>query len=559
MNVLALAQTYRSIGRLREIALILSRHGFNQILEAVGLGRLLPLSRRFHGRSGLVGDIPVPVQVRMALEDLGPSFIKLGQMLATRPDLVPPDFVEEFRKLQDRVPPFSFEQARAIVEEEVGAPMAEVFAEVDPEPLAAGSIAQAHRARLPDGTRLVLKVQRPGIERTVSHDLSALYLLVGLIERYIPESRSLNLRGIVDEFSRVIRREMDFFLEAANTERFRQNFEGFEGIVVPGVVWELTTKRLLALESIDGTPVDDVDALRGRGVDPTALSRVAARAFLKQVFDDGLFHGDLHGGNLLVTPKGDLAFLDFGAVGYLSEDVQEGLGQLFVALISRDYAGLAEGYVRMGALDDTVDLRSFQRDLREMIEPYYGRPLRDLRIGEILRQASEIAISHRIRIPPDLVLLARSTLTVEGVTRILDPDFLILDEATPYARKLLLHRLDPRRQARLAYRTARDVRDFVRAVPAQLTRLLQRMLEGKFAVDFVHQGYEPMMLEMDRSSNRVSFSLIISALIIGSSLIVLSGKGPLLWEFPVFGILGFLLAGVLGFGLAIAILRSGKL
>jgi ubiquinone biosynthesis protein len=323
VNVFALAQTYRSIGRLREIALILSRHGFNQILEAVGLGRLLPLSRRFHGRSGLVGDIPVPVQVRMALEDLGPTFVKLGQMLATRPDLVPPDFVEEFRKLQDRVPPFSFDQARAIVEEEVGAPVAEVFAEVDSEPLAAGSIAQAHRARLPDGTRLVLKVQRPGIERTVSHDLSALYLLVGLIERYIPESRSLNLRGIVDEFSRVIRREMDFFLEAANTERFRQNFEGFEGIVVPGVVWELTTKRLLALESIDGTPVDDVDALRARGVDPTALSRVAARAFLKQVFDDGLFHGDLHSGNLLVTPKGDLAFLDFGAVGYLSEDVQE--------------------------------------------------------------------------------------------------------------------------------------------------------------------------------------------------------------------------------------------
>ncbi|MDW7712516.1 MAG: AarF/ABC1/UbiB kinase family protein [Deferrisomatales bacterium] len=558
MSVFTLTRTYRSISRLREIALILSKHGFHQVLEAAGLGRLLPLSRRFRGRTGRPGDTPVAVQARMALEDLGPTFVKLGQMLSTRPDLVPPEFVEEFRKLQDEVPPFLFAEVRRIVEEEVGGPLEEAFLEVDPEPLAAASIAQVHRARLTDGSRVVLKVQRPGIERTVSHDLATLYLLATLVERYIPESRYLDVRAIVDEFARVVRRELDFFLEASNTERFRHNFEGFEGVVVPAVRWEFTTKRLLVLEAIEGDPLDDPDVLRARGFEPASLARAAAGAFLKQVFLDGLFHGDLHGGNLLVTPDGSVAFLDFGAVGYLSEDAQEGLGQLFMALAGRDYASLAEGYLSMGATNDAVDLRAFQRDLRELIEPYHGRPLKDLRIGEILREASQIALHHRIRVPPDLILLARSTLALEGLTRNLDPEFLILEEATPYARKLLLGRLDPRRQARLALRTARDLRDFVRAVPSQVTRILQRMLEGKFAVDFVHQGYEPMLHELDRSSNRISFSVIIAALIIGSSLIVLAGRGPLVWDFPVFGILGFLLAGVLGFGLAIAILRSGR-
>lgn len=559
MSLFALTQTYRSINRLREIALILSKHGFHQVLEGVGLAKFLPLSKRFRGRSGVPGDIPVPVQLRMALEDLGPTFVKLGQMLSTRPDLVPAEFAEEFKRLQDRVPPFPFAEARRILEEEAGCPLEEAFLEVNAEPLAAASIAQVHRARLLDGSRVVLKVQRPGIERVVTSDLATLHLLVGLADRYVPEARPFDLGAIVDEFARIIRRELDFFLEASNTERFRKSFEGFAGVTVPGVRWEFTTKRLLVLEAIEGDPVDDPEALRVRGIDPAEVARLMARSFLKQVFEEGLFHGDLHAGNILVTPDGGVAFLDFGAVGYLSEELQECLGQLFVALISRDYPGLVDVYLRMGTVDETVDLRGFQRDLRELIEPYYGRALKDLRVGEILREASQIALRHRVRVPADLVLLARSTLTVEGLARLLDPEFVVLDEAVPYARRLLLKRLDPRRQSRALWRTARDLREFARAVPAQLTRILQKLLEGKLAVDFVHKGYEPLLEEMDRSSNRLSFSVIISALIIGSSLIVLSGRGPMFLDFPVFGILGFLLAGVLGFGLAIAILRSGKL
>lgn len=558
MNPFSVISTYRSFHRLREVSLILSKHGFNQLIEALGLARFLPLSRRFRVRSGAAGDIPVPVQVRMALEDLGPTYIKLGQMLAARPDLVPPEFVDEFKKLQDRVPPFPSEQAKEIIEEEVGGDVAEFFQEVDPVPVAAASIAQVHRARLSDGSRVVLKVRRPGIERTVGDDLATLYMLVNLVERYIPDAKPFDLRSIIDEFARTIRKELDFFLEASNTERFRKNFEGYDGVVVPTVVWPLTSKRLLVLEAIEGDHIDDPAYLEARGLDPRHLARSMAKVFLKQVFEDGLFHGDLHAGNVLVTPDGKIAYLDFGAVGYLSEELQESLGHLFVALISRDYAGLADGYIHLGGVDETIDLRAFHRDLRELIEPYYGRPLKDLRLGEILRETSQIALRHRIRVPPNLLLLARSILTVEGLARLLDPEFVILDMAVPYARKLLVQRMDPRRQARTAYKAARNLRDFVLAAPSQVTRLFQKMLEGKFAVDFVHQGYEPVLDEMDRATNRVSFSLVISALIVGSALLVLSGKGPQIWDFPVFGILGFLLAGFLGFGLAIAILRSGR-
>ena len=558
MSLYSLHQTYRSINRLREIALVLSQHGFHQMLEAAGLSRFLPLSKRFRGRSGLRGEIPAPVQLRMALEDLGPTFVKLGQMLSTRPDLVPPEFVEEFKKLQDHVPPFPTEQARQIIEAELGAEVWEVLQELDPEPLAAASMAQVHRAQLADGTPVVLKVQRPGIERIVSNDLATLYTLVNVLERYVPEARQFEPRGIVDEFARTIRRELDFFLEASNTERFRQNFPEDGEVVIPQVHWELSTRRVLVLEALEGVPADDPRVLAGEIADPSRLARTITRAFLKQMFEDGLFHGDLHAGNMLSLPGDKLGLLDFGAVGYLSEELQEALGHLFVALIGRDYAELADGFLMLDTLDESVNMGVFQRDLRELIEPYHGRPLQDLHLGDILREATQIAIRHRVKVPTDLTLLVRSVISVEGLALQLDPEFLVLDMAAPYAKRLLARRLDPRRQARATVRVLRDLREFGRSVPRQLTRIFQKMIEGKFAVDFVHQGYEPMIDEIDRSSNRISLALIISALIIGSAVISHSGRGPLLWDFPVFGILGFTLAGVLGFGLAFAILRSGK-
>lgn len=558
MNIFALSRTYRSIGRLRDIAVVLSRHGFNQMLRAAGLTRFLPLSQRFQAAKGINSDTPVSAELRMVLEDLGPTFVKLGQMLSMRPDLAPPDFVKEFKKLRDAAPPFDFAKAKSIIEEETGAPLDEIFLEVNPKPIAAASIGQVHAARLKDGSSVVLKIQRPGIDRVISSDLATLYLVVGLSERYLPELAPFNIRGIVDEFAHVIRRELDFFLEASNTERFRLNSQSTENVLVPKVYWELTTKKMLVLEAITGIQPDNPEKLRQMGVDPSCVAKTIARSFLKQVFEDGLFHGDLHSGNILITPEGKVAFLDFGAVGYLAEEVQENLGQLFMAITMRDYASLADGYSRMGLVDETIDRRAFERDLCELVEPYYGRPLGDLKIGDILREATQIALKHRIHVQADLSLLGRSILTVEGVAMAMDPGFLILDEAVPYAKKLVMRRMNPKRHAREIFMAFRDLSEFVRMLPSQLSKIFQKTLEDRLTVDFVHKGYEPMLDEMDRSSNRISFSMIISALIVGSALVTMAEKGPMINGFPVIGILGFTIAGVLGLGLAVLILKSGK-
>jgi len=420
-------------------------------------------------------------------------------------------------------------------------------------------MAQVHRAVRADGRRVVVKVRRPGIERMVHRDLGVLQLLIGALEKYVPESRDLDLPAILDEFSRTIRHELDFFREASNTERLRRNLEAVDDALIPSVHWDLTSERMMVQDEVAGVSPSDPEALARAGLDPKRIARQIAKLYMKQVLDDGVFHGDLHAGNVRVTPDGRVAFLDFGAVGYLTGEMQESLGNFFLALLSQDYAAMAEEYVKLGSRESLVEERAFERDLRELIEPYFGRPMSDLRVGPILREAVIVALRHHIRLPREMILLGRSTLAVEGMIARLDPELVILEEALPQAKKLLLRRFDPRRQVRRLQRVARDYQETIRRLPNQVTRVFQRLLDSRLSIEFVHRGYEKALLEVDRASNRVSVSLIISALIVGSALIVLSGKGPMLWDFPIFGMAGFVLAAVMGFGLAIVILRSGKL
>lgn len=557
MKLRTFAMTYRSMGRMREVLGVLSRHGFHQVLLGSGLWRFVPLSERFY-RGSLGGPITTAERLRMALEELGPTFVKLGQMLASRPDLVPPAFIDEFRKLQDRVKPIPFAEVKKVVEREAGAPLDVTFAEVGQTALASASMAQVHHARLADGTPVVLKVRRPDIARVILQDLAVMEIVIAALEHYLPESRRLGLPVIHAEFSRTILAELDFHREAAQTERFRRNFEGSDEIFVPRVFWDYCTRRLLVLERVEGASPADVPGMEAMGVDRTRVARILSRAFMKQVLEDGVFHADLHPGNLLVLKDGRVALLDFGAVGYLSEEAQETLGSVFFALLTRDYPGLAAEYLKIGNLDHDVDERRFERDLRELIEPYHGRPTGELRIGEILRESVGIAVRHKIQVPGEFVLLGRTALSVDGLVRSLDPNLVLLDEAIPFSRKLLLRKLDPRRHAKMLANAAADFRDFGVKLPSQLSRLMQRLIESRLSIEFVHKGYDKALDEIDRSSNRIAMSLVISAIIVGSALIVQSGKGPQLWDFPVFGLVGFVLAGVLGFGLAFQILRSGK-
>lgn len=560
MNIRTLALTYRSMQRLREIVGVFSRHGFQQVLTSSGLARFVPVSYRVR-RGDEAGEITLgaPERMRTALQELGPAFVKLGQMLSTRPDLVPEEYAQEFRKLQDRVEPFSFREAVKVIEEEYASPLGEVFASVEEKPLAAASIAQVHRAVLKSGETVVLKIRRPGIEKVITNDLAVLRMIVDAVEHYVVESRTLSLPVIVDEFSRAIRKELDFYLEASNAQRIRKNLASMPEVVVPVVRWDLTTTRILAMEEADGIPASDI--ARVMEISPEERHRLAgilARAYMSQILEDGVFHADMHAGNIRFTDDGRVVFLDFGSVGYLSESLQDSLGNLFTAIIAHDYSDLVEEFIRLGAVDVGFDPAGFERDLREMVEPYHGRPINEIRVGEILKEGISIALRYKVRVPPELVLLGKATLTLEGLVRRIDPGINVVEEAAPFARRMMLKKLDPRRQIKYTTRLFRDYRDLAVKLPSQLTRIFQKILESKLTIEFMHRGYENALDEMDRSSNRISASLIISAIVVGSALLAHSGKGPQLWGFPILGLLGFLVAGIMGLGLAIRILRSGK-
>jgi len=480
-------------------------------------------------------------------------------MLSSRPDLVPPEYAEEFRKLQDQVAPFSFDEVRRTIEEETGGPVEELFATVEAGVLAAASIAQVHRATLTDGSRVVIKVRRPGIERTVKQDLGVLKLIVDTVEHYVAESRSIGLQTIYEEFSRAIRKELDFFLEGSNTENIRRNFEGHDEVVVPRVHWELTSESLLVMEEIVGVPATDPTAMSAYlDSQRHKMAEALACAYMKMVFEDGVFHADLHAGNIRITPEGKVALLDFGSVGYLTGEMQQSLGNFFLALINRDYQGLADEFLKLGLTDDGINASKFERDLRDLIEPYYGRPLSELRVGEVLRESITIALKHNVSVPAEMVLLGRSSLTIEGMISRLDPTLDILEVSEPFAKRLIARRFDPREQGRFLLKLVSDYRSMAAKLPRQVSKVFERLLASRLSIDFVHQGYDKALEEIDRSSNRIAVSMVISALIVGSALIVQSGKGPVLWDFPLFGIVGFVVAGMLGLGLAIQILRSGK-
>ncbi|MBI5166486.1 MAG: 2-polyprenylphenol 6-hydroxylase [candidate division NC10 bacterium] len=551
---------YKDIQRLRQIGAVLAKHGFGHLIVQLQLKHVLPLPRRFETHADLqAARLSISERARLAFEELGPTFIKFGQILSARPDLIPREFTLEFKKLQDEVPPFSFEEVRATIERELGHPLPETFPYFEEAPVAAASIAQVHHARLPSGEEVVVKVQRPGIERVIERDVSVLYTLASLLERYVPESRLYNPRGIVDEFAKAIRRELNFTREATAAERFRQNFQDFPAVYIPRVYWDQSTPRVLTMERVEGIPIDERGLLEVAGYDRARIAKNLADAFLRQVFEDGFFHGDPHPGNIFVLKGEGLALLDFGIVGRIDDDMKEIYASVFIALLDRDYDRLAEEILKVGLVSEEAAIKGFKGDLVDFVEPYYGRELAQIKVGRVISEAVELANRHRIKMPLDLVLLGKALLTIEGVARELDPHFNLLEVAAPYAKRLVRQRLSPERVGTDLFRLSKDYGELARVFPSQLRQVFNKILRDQVKVDFVHVGLENLIREMDRSSNRISFGLIIAALIVGSSLIMLSGKGPTLLGFPLLGIAGYVVAGIMGFWLAIAILRSGKL
>src|SRR3990170_4589469 len=560
MTFLRIHLAYKNIQRLRQIITILIKHGFYPIIERIHLTKLISLPQRILGKKVIVQQeaISFAVRTRLAFEELGPTFIKFGQILSTRPDILPEEFIRELLKLQDEVPPFPFPDVIRVIENEFKKPVKELFKEVDEKPIAAASIAQVHRAVTMDGEDVVIKVQRPNIETTIDDDISILQYLAKLIVKYIQESKVYDPVGMVEEFAITIKREMDFTLEASYTERFKKKHSNDPRIFIPSIYWNLTGKKVLTMERITGIKIDNIEKLRQSGIDTEKISHIVAEVLFRQVFEFGVFHGDLHSGNIFVLGPEKVAFVDFGIVGRVDQEMQENLADIFVGLVSEDYELLTKVYLKMGILPEDIDEASFKRAYQDILFAYFGKPFKMTSIGELFMDYIRLAARYRIRMPRELLLLDKCILELEGLGRLLHPDVNVLVESQQFARRLIAKRFGPAAMAKGAVDTVKEYQTFVHTFPSQMGQILKKMMSDKFTIDFVHKGLEELMGEMDRSSNRLTFGVIVAALIIGSSLVMAFGGGPKLFGYPFLGILGFIAAGVLGLWLVFLILRSGK-
>ena len=561
MQVSKLTRTYQNIKRYRQILTILLHYGFDDVLGRMKIDYYIQLVKKIipKFKKQEIEKKTTAERLRLALEELGPTFIKFGQILSVRPDLIPENFIREFQKLQDEVPPFSAEQAKAEVESQLGKPVEQLFSSFDDVPLAAASIAQVHRALIKDGKQVAVKIQRPNIRSVIESDLNILFEIAGLMERHIPESELYNPVGIVQEFAKTIRREVDFIREARNIDRFRRNFEDDETVYVPQVYWELTTERVLTMEYIDGIKISELDKLESTGLDRKIIAINGAQAILKEVFEHGFFHADPHPGNIFVLPNNVIAPIDYGMMGSLDEELMEAAGNLLTGIVKKDVNKIIRVFTDIGIMENELDIRGLKLDLTDFLDRYYQVPLSQLDVGKIINELTEIIRKHRIRLPADLTLMAKAMVTQEGVGRSLDPDFDMITMAKPYVEKIMMRKLDPRRHLKEFASTLDDFNRLIKILPSEIRAIVTKIKKGELKIKFEHQGLEHFISELDKASNRLSFSMIIAALIIGSSLIIQLDKGLRLFGLPAIGILGFGIATILGLWLVIAIIRSGKL
>ena len=495
-------------------------------------------------------------RLREALEELGPTFVKFGQMLSQREDLFPAELIGELHGLQERAAEFPAHVARGIIEEETGHKLEELFASFDDRPMAAASIAQVHCATLPEGTRVIVKVQRPGIAETVEGDIAVLRRLARLLPAAVPALRPFNLAELVGEFAAMLREELDFEHEARNAERFAELNRDEPLVFVPKVFWQATARRVLTMERSPGHRMSDAPV-------PEGTAQALMRLFLTQVFEHGVFHADPHPGNLFVLPDGRICYHDFGAIGELSPRVQESLRQLFLAVMARDASWVASAYLGMGGAIGELDRPAFTRDLAAALDRYYrasgtGRQS----FSAIIREFIALGRKHRIRLLRETTLLMRAFAELESLVRRLDPEYSSLGAFQGYSGRLLKHAFVPDlgvAQIAQAYRLVSSAREVAGEAPITLRRLMGRLERGEPLFDVRHQSGGSIERHLLHASNRLAFALIVASIVIGSALLLAAHAGPHWEELPVLGIAGFLVAGVLGVAWAVLALKSGKL
>ncbi|HVK61269.1 MAG TPA: AarF/ABC1/UbiB kinase family protein [Bdellovibrionales bacterium] len=518
------------------------KNGFQNVAEKIKVGRFI-LERL---TSADVEKYSTAERLRMSFEELGPTFVKLGQLLASRPDLIPEDFVEELKKLHDQVATIPFSEVRNVLELHFGARLDDVFESIEEQPLGSASIAQVHRAILKDGKKVVVKVQRPGIERIINEDVGILYYLADLLQKFVPETRPFNPVGMVDELFRTLELETNFIVEANNIRRFVDNFRDDPTIKIPEVYFQYSGRRVLVLEMLEGIPLSQKHALAQEGIDRQTVMRVGLKAYFKQVFKDGVFHGDLHAGNIFILPDNRIGMVDFGIVGRLNRRTQDAIANMFVSLYQEDYERLAYEYVEVSPYNEFVDVDHFAKDLQNLLAPYFGLTLKNVDLGRLLLDSTAVAAKHRLVLPSELMLFFKSIVTVEGMGRFIAPDFNLLDYAMEFAAELVRTKYSPDRVKEDLFILGRDSSALFKALPRQLRQFTRKVGHPDFAFRHRIADTEEIKRTVERSSNILFLGMIISALILSASWTMSLSNQPWFLGIPAVSALLFGFAGVLG-------------
>jgi ubiquinone biosynthesis protein len=560
----------RDAARLQEIAAVLIRHGLGEIVRRAGLADAL--ARAGHAlrreRADELARLPPPVQLRRALEELGPTFVKLGQILAGRADLLGPEWIAELAKLQSSVPAVPLPLLRPQLIEDLGAEPETVFARFDDQPLAAASIAQAHRAALKDGTEVVVKVLRPGVREVIEADLRLLERLARLAEQHWPALKPYRPRLLVREFGRSLRRELDLANEGHNAERIAANLAGFPELTIPRVHWAHTGPRLNVQDFVDGVPAEDLERLTREGFDRHLLAQRGARIVMKMIVEDGFFHADPHPGNLFYLPGNRIALIDFGMVGRIPPRRREELLTLLLGLVERRPQAVADvlldwtGHATSDASGPSglkgVQLATLEDEIEAFVDRYHGTPLAQMNLGDMLVEVTGVLREHHLTLPSDLALLIKAFITLEGAGRALDPGFHVASEALPLLRKVLRARYTPQALGQRGWQMISSTLGTLGQLPGDLARLLRRARHGQVQVNIDIAELRETGERIDRAASRLAIALVIAALIVGSSIVMTVGGGPRLLGLPAFGLLGFVGAALGGLWLLRSIRRGGR-
>ncbi len=551
----------RGIRHFGLISRVLIKHGMGEVADRLK-GRTDTKSK-----SGL----PDPARIRRTLEELGPSFIKLGQLMSTRADLFPTEYIDELTKLQDQVPPVPYDRIRLLIEAELNQPIDQLFERFDKTALAAASVAQVHTAWLKTGEKVAVKVIRPDIEKRIRRDLQVMYYFAERFERTFDLGRVIGAVNLVKEFERTIFRELDMLIEAGNVERFTRSFADVDEICIPKVFWDYTSRSVLVMEHVEGIKMDRVEEIRRRGIDPEEVAMIGLRSFARQLMGVGIFHADPHPGNTIVMPDGRVGLVDFGIVGYLDEETMMQIAHLFLGFAEHDYDMVMEAFEAAGLIDPRrMDLKRFRVDLKEMAEPFYGRSLKTIAVKDVYDQVMRLVFTYRIRLPRNLLLLLKTFIQTEALGKILGSEASLLEVTRPYAKKLLQQGYEAHKVLKNFGRDMKLFGGYLRQMPHLSHGIFKRLATEPPRIELAHTGLEDTSKKFENGVNRLTLGLVVAASLIAASLILNSTRKVLLFEIDFFGVqtlsvtdvlgfTGYIIATLLGLWLVFSIVRSGKL